>query len=156
MIPHLKPGNGKSIVRSPRYSRRTDIKPNGENVMNKKAIGLWILRVVPAVIILQTLVFKFGGAQESIDLFTELGAEPVGRIGSGIIELIVAVMLLIPRTTFYGAVGTVMVMVGALGAHVTKLGFAGDMGSLAVMAIVTLVFAAAAAFLTRPVKETVA
>ena len=124
--------------------------------MDKKTIGLWILRVIPAVILLQTLPFKFGGAQESIDLFTELGAEPFGRIGSGVIELIVAILILIPRTTFYGAVGTVVVMLGALGAHVTTLGFAGDMCSLSTMAAITLVLAAAAGFLTRPLKESAA
>jgi uncharacterized membrane protein YphA (DoxX/SURF4 family) len=122
--------------------------------MNKKDIGLWILRIVPAVILLQTLFFKFTAAPESVELFTQLGAEPAGRIGSGLIELIVAVLLLIPRTTFYGAVGTVVVMLGALGAHVTTLGFEGEMGSLALMAVLTLVLAAAAAVLTRPGRET--
>ena len=124
--------------------------------MNKKEIGLWALRIVPAVILLQTLFFKFTAAPESVDLFTQLGAEPFGRIGSGVIELIVAVLLLILRTSFYGAVYTVVVMLGALGAHATKLGFAGDMGSLAIMAGITLILAAFAGFLNRPGKEVTA
>jgi len=123
-----------------------------ESVMSAKSIGIWILRIVPAVILLQTLFFKFTAAPESVALFEQLGAEPVGRVGSGVVELIVAVLLLIPRTSFWGAVGTVVVMLGALGAHATKLGFAGDMGTLASMAAVTLVCAMVLAFLLRPVR----
>jgi uncharacterized membrane protein YphA (DoxX/SURF4 family) len=120
--------------------------------MNGKTIGIWILRIVPAVILLQTLFFKFTAAPESVELFTQLGAEPFGRIGSGIAELVVAVLLLIPRTTFYGAVGTVVVMTGALGAHVTTLGFAGDMGTLAGMAFITWACALVLAIHQRPKK----
>jgi len=106
-------------------------------MINLKTFGIWILRTVPALILTQTLFFKFTGAPESVEIFTTLGVEPYGRIGSGIVELILAVLLLIPRTTFYGAVGTVLVMNGALVAHVTQLGFAGEMGSLAALALVT-------------------
>lgn len=43
----------------------------------------WLLRIAVAVILLQTLFFKFTGAKESVYIFTTLGAEPWGRIGSG-------------------------------------------------------------------------
>ena len=74
--------------------------------MNIRSIGIWILRLVPAVILLQTLYFKFTAHPESVKLFTEIGMEPWGRIGTGIIELIAAILLLIPRFTgFWRAAG---------------------------------------------------
>ena len=82
----------------------------------------WILQVVAAIILLQTLFFKFTGAKESIYIFTRVGMEPWGRIGSGVAELIIACLLLYPRTTVYGAVGGIMVMAGAILAHLTVLG----------------------------------
>ncbi len=82
----------------------------------------WVLQVVAAIILLQTLFFKFTGAKESIYIFSRLGAEPWGRIGSGVAELIVAILLIYPRTVTFGAIGAVMIMVGAIGAHLTVLG----------------------------------
>jgi uncharacterized membrane protein YphA (DoxX/SURF4 family) len=118
--------------------------------MSKPAkVMFWILRIVPAVILLQTLFFKFTAAPESVDLFRQLGMEPWGRIGIGLLELAAAVMLLIPRTVANGAGLTVLLMLGALGSHVTTLGFAGDMGTLAAMAALTLVCAAAVAIRYR-------
>lgn len=60
----------------------------------------WILRIVAAAILLQTLYFKFSGAALSVYIFTKVGAEPWGRIGTGIIELIAAIMLLKQRFTW--------------------------------------------------------
>src|ERR1043166_6307202 len=82
----------------------------------------WICRIGAAVILLQTLFFKFTGAKESVYIFTRVGMEPWGRIGSGVAELIIAGLLLYPRTTVYGAVGGIMVMAGAIFAHLTVLG----------------------------------
>jgi uncharacterized membrane protein YphA (DoxX/SURF4 family) len=82
----------------------------------------WVLQIVAALILLQTLFFKFSGAKESIYIFSRIGAEPWGRIGSGVAELIVALLLLHPRTVVFGAIGAVMIMVGAIGAHLTVLG----------------------------------
>ena len=67
------------------------------------AITSWILRLIVAVILLQTLFFKFSAAKESIYIFSTLGAEPWGRIGSGIFELIASILLLVPSTTTVGA-----------------------------------------------------
>jgi uncharacterized membrane protein YphA (DoxX/SURF4 family) len=68
-----------------------------------KKILPWIARLVAAVILLQTLFFKFSAAEESVYIFSKLGAEPWGRIGSGVMELIASILILIPRTTAYGA-----------------------------------------------------
>lgn len=93
-----------------------------------KTVFIWLLRIIAAVILLQTLYFKFTGAPESVKLFTTLGMEPWGRISTGIIELIASILLLIPRTTLPGAVIGLGMMCGAIFFHLTKLGidFGGD------------------------------
>jgi len=100
----------------------------------------WVLRIVVAVILLQTLFFKFTGAEESIYIFTTVGAEPWGRYGSGVLELIAAVLLLIPGTIGIGALLAVGVGVGAVFSHVTLLGIEvkGDGGLLFGLACVVL------------------
>ena len=101
----------------------------------------WLLQVVVAVILLQTLFFKFTGAEESIYIFTMVGAEPWGRYGSGVMELIAAVLLLIPATIAIGALLAVGVGVGAVFSHLTILGIdvKGDGGLLFALACVVLV-----------------
>jgi hypothetical protein len=69
----------------------------------KSSLFSWLLRIVVAAILVQTLYFKFTGAAESIYIFKTLGMEPYGRIGSGIIELVSSILILIPRTTLLGA-----------------------------------------------------
>lgn len=93
-----------------------------------RTIFTWLLRIIAAVILLQTLYFKFTAQPESVELFTKLGMEPWGRFGTGIAELITAILLLIPRTTLLGAVMGVGLMSGAIFFHLTKLGinFGGD------------------------------
>ena len=98
--------------------------------------GLWLAQIVPAVIMGMTLYFKFTGAQESVDLFTTLGVEPWGRIGTGVLELIAVVLLLVPAPYLGKHAWGAALM---LGAHVAKLGFSGANGQLAVMATVALV-----------------
>ncbi|PAM94355.1 DoxX family protein [Flavobacterium sp. IR1] len=106
----------------------------------KKEILVWILRITVSVILLQTLYFKFSGAEESIYIFSTLGIEPYGRIGSGIIELILAILILTPKTTWIGALGACGVMVAAILSHLFILGIAvkNDGGTLFVLAVVTL------------------
>jgi uncharacterized membrane protein YphA (DoxX/SURF4 family) len=82
----------------------------------------WIARLVAAVIMLQTLYFKFTGAEESVYIFSQMGMEPWGRIGTGIVELIAAVLILIPATVWIGAGLALGVMLGAIGSHLTILG----------------------------------
>ncbi len=91
-------------------------------------ITIWVLRILAAVILLQTLYFKFTAKPESVELFTVLNMEPWGRIGTGVAELIASILLLIPRTTLLGALMGLGLMSGAIFFHLTKLGinFGGD------------------------------
>lgn len=97
-----------------------------------------ICRVVAALILVQTLFFKFTGAPESVYIFTKVGAEPFGRIGSGVVELIAAILLFVPRFTWLGAGLACGVMFGAIGSHLTILGIEvkGDGGLLFALACV--------------------
>jgi hypothetical protein len=92
----------------------------------------WAVRASVAAILLQTLFFKFTAAEESVYIFTKVGAEPWGRIGTGVLELIAAAMLLTPALVVYGAVLTVGLMSGAILSHLTILGIdvMGDGGLL--------------------------
>ena len=108
--------------------------------MTFSTIGTWILRLLAAVILLQTLFFKFSAAEESVYIFTQIGMEPWGRIGIGIMELIAAVLILYPKTTPYGALLAVGLMAGAIFFHLTKLGVVvkNDGGQLFVYALLVL------------------
>lgn len=88
----------------------------------KKNIIYWILRLIAVVIMLQTLFFKFTGAPESVYIFSTLGMEPYGRIGTGILELTASLLLLFPKTTVFGAVLGLGLMSGAIFFHLTRLG----------------------------------
>jgi hypothetical protein len=99
------------------------------------ALGL-LLRVTAAAILAQTLYFKFTAAEESVYIFSTLGVEPWGRIGSGIVELVTAVLLLVPATAPVGGLLAVGVMSGAILSHLTVLGIAvGDGGLLFALAV---------------------
>jgi putative oxidoreductase len=104
---------------------------------NLKTITGLVLRVVAAIILLQTLYFKFSGHPESVELFTKLGVEPLGRIGTGIIELVASILLLIPATVFIGAFLGIGLMSGAILSHLTIIGVEskGDGGQLFMLAI---------------------
>lgn len=107
----------------------------------------WVLQMLVALILFQTLFFKFTGAEESKFIFRTIGAEPVGRIASGIVELIAVVLLLTPRTVVGGAILSAAVITGAIGAHLTKLGIVvhNDHGLLFGLALI--VFAGSIAIL---------
>ena len=110
-------------------------------MLNFSAIGIWVLRLLAAVILLQTLYFKFSAAPESIDIFSKLGMEPWGRIGTGILELIAGILLLIPGTTVFGALLAIGLMAGAIFFHLTKLGISvqNDGGQLFIYALLVFV-----------------
>ena len=111
----------------------------------------WILRIVVAVILLQTLFFKFTGAPESVYIFETVGAEPWGRWGSGLVELAASILLLVPRTRVYGALIALGVIAGAIGSHLTVLGIEvqGDGGLLFGLAVVVFVASAALVVIHR-------
>jgi hypothetical protein len=104
----------------------------------------WLLQLVVAGILLQTLFFKFTGAEESVYIFRAVGAEPWGRIGSGIIELIASILLLVPTTIPLGAILVLGTMSGAILSHLTVLGIEvkGDGGLLFGLAVTAFVSSA--------------
>lgn len=105
----------------------------------RNPIFIWIVKLVAAGILVQTLYFKFSGAEESVYIFSTLGMEPYGRIGSGVVELIAALLLLIPRTALLGALLGAGTMAGALLSHLAFLGIEvkNDGGTLFILAIIT-------------------
>ncbi len=111
----------------------------------------WVCRIVAAVILLQTLYFKFTGAEESVYIFTKVGLEPWGRYASGVVELFAAALLIFPRTAWLGALLAAGVMVGAIGSHLTKLGIVvqDDGGLLFALAVTVFVCAIITAILHR-------
>ncbi len=104
-------------------------------------IATWILRLLAAVILLQTLFFKFTAAEESVYIFTQIGMEPWGRIGIGVMELIAALLILYPKTTPLGALLAIGLMAGAIFFHLTKLGVVvkNDGGQLFVYALIVMI-----------------
>jgi uncharacterized membrane protein YphA (DoxX/SURF4 family) len=103
----------------------------------------WILRIIVAVILAQTLFFKFTGAEESKFIFTQLMGdnEAIGRIGSGIVELLAVILILNPKTVWLGALLAIGTMLGAIFSHLTQLGISvkGDGGLLFGLACTVLV-----------------
>ena len=90
--------------------------------MKSSTILLWVLRIIAAVIMLQTLYFKFSAAEESVFIFTEMGIEPWGRIATGIFELIASILILYRPTLIFGAIMAAGIMSGAILSHLTVLG----------------------------------
>ena len=116
-----------------------------------QAILSTVLQLAAAGILLQTLFFKFTGAEESVYIFSTLGMEPWGRIGSGVAELVAAALLLYPRTAAIGAVLALGVMSGAIISHLTVLGLEvkNDGGLLFVLAIVVFLASATVLYIRR-------
>ena len=102
----------------------------------------WALRLVPAIILLQTLFFKFSAHPDSVAIFSKLHAEPFGRVFSGVLELITAILILNPKTTFWGALLGFFTMIGAIVSHIFILGIEtnNDGGKLFYLALVVFVF----------------
>jgi len=111
----------------------------------------WSLQLIAAAILLQTLFFKFTGAEESVYIFTKLGMEPWGRIGSGVFELIACILILTPRTVTLGAILAIGVISGAIVSHLTKLGIVvkDDGGLLFGLAVVVFVACAVVLWIRR-------
>lgn len=109
--------------------------------MNTKSIISWVFRIIAAVILLQTLYFKFTAHPESVDLFTKLGVEPWGRVGTGIIELITGILLLRTSSAFIGGFLSFGLMTGAILSHLIVIGVETnhDGGTLFILAIVVFI-----------------
>jgi uncharacterized membrane protein YphA (DoxX/SURF4 family) len=111
----------------------------------------WILQAIVALILFQTLFFKFTAAEESVYIFSTLGMEPWGRIASGVVELIACILLLHPRTVPLGAIVAMGVISGAIVCHLTRLGIVvkNDGGLLFILALVVFIGSAAILFIRR-------
>ena len=111
----------------------------------------WILQLAAAAILLQTLFFKFTAAEESVYIFSTIHAEPWGRIGSGVVELVAAILLLYPATVTVGAVLAMGVMAGAIATHLAVLGIEvkGDGGLLFGLALTVFLASAIVLFIRR-------
>ena len=98
----------------------------------------WAARLIAAVIMFQTLYFKFSGAEESVYIFTAVGIEPWGRIGVGVMELVASILLIITSTAWLGAGLGLGLMAGAIGMHLFLLGIEvkGDGGQLFLYAVI--------------------
>ncbi|EMF82374.1 DoxX-like family protein [Leptospira weilii serovar Topaz str. LT2116] len=99
----------------------------------------WTTRIVASVILIPAFYFKLSGAERSIATFTALDAEPFGRYVVGFFELGVVFLLLIPQTSWLGAMIATVIMVGAIGSHISILGFQGEMGASFLLAFVVLI-----------------
>ncbi len=117
----------------------------------KNNVFTWIIKLTAVIILVQTLYFKFTGAEESVYIFSTLGAEPFGRIGSGVVELIASILILIPRTTLLGALMGLGTMSGAILSHLIFLGIEvkNDGGTLFILAIITFICCAILVFQNR-------
>lgn len=98
-----------------------------------------IIRIAIAVILIQTLRFKFTAHPDSVYIFKKVGLEPYGRIGIGILELIASILILVPKTTWLGSLAVISIIGGAILMHLTELGIDinGDNGLLFYTAIAT-------------------
>ncbi|MFZ4544735.1 MAG: DoxX family protein [Saprospiraceae bacterium] len=107
---------------------------------NTRTILSWILQITVAIILLQTLYFKFTAHPDSVHIFSALGIEPWGRIGLGIVELITAALILFPKTKIIGMLSSLGIIVGAVFSHLLVLGVnvGNDGGGLFTLAIIVL------------------
>jgi putative oxidoreductase len=106
--------------------------------MTITAIISGLTRMVVAIILLQTLFYKFTAHPDSVWIFSQLGIEPWGRIGLGIAELLVSALILIPKTKYLGMPGALFIMIGAIGSHLLVLGVnvTNDHGKLFSLALI--------------------
>src|SRR6266702_5915275 len=96
-----------------------------------KRFALMAIRMFVSVNLLYAAIFlKFEGVPDSVTLFTQmsqavhgLAAQPVFRLGSGVFETVVAVLLLIPKTARLGAGLTFVWMTAVILSHIFMLGY---------------------------------
>lgn len=136
--PGSKPTRRSCCLCRKRYPGKLSSDMETNTPSRGRVILGWILRGIVAGILLQTLFFKFTAAEESVYIFETLGQEPVGRIGSGVVELIASILLFVPGLAAVGALLTLAVISGAIFFHLTKLGIEvqGDGGLLFSLAVV--------------------
>jgi hypothetical protein len=109
-------------LRASKLDKADGIEGSFMTLSKTQNILSWALQIIVAAILFQTLFFKFTGAAESVYIFSKLGLEPWGRIGSGVVELIAVILLLVPTTVTIGAILALGTISGAIMSHLTKLG----------------------------------
>ncbi|WP_136481422.1 DoxX family membrane protein [Cognatitamlana onchidii] len=116
----------------------------------KKFIPL-VLRLIVAIILIQTLRYKFTAHPDSIYIFEKVGLEPYGRIGIGVLELVAGILLLIPKTVWAGAILTLGIIGGAIVMHLTQIGIEvkNDGGLLFFTAIFTFILSGILLYMNR-------
>jgi uncharacterized membrane protein YphA (DoxX/SURF4 family) len=119
--------------------------------MKIRQLMYWGARLMAAIIMIQTLFFKFSASEESVFIFTTVGMEPWGRLGVGSMELVASVMILIPSLVWLGSLFAIGLMAGAIMMHATVLGIEvkGDGGQLFIYAVVVLLCAVYAFWFSR-------
>jgi len=119
--------------------------------MKNSLLLFWSARIIAAVIMAQTLYFKFSASEESVFIFTTIGMEPWGRIAVGVFELVASVMILIPALVWIGSLLAIGLMVGAVMMHATLLGIEvkDDGGQLFIYAVVVLLCSVYAFWVSR-------
>ncbi len=110
-----------------------------------------ISSLIAAILLLQTLFYKFSATSESVYIFSELGLEPYGRIGIGIAELITAILLIFRKTSFFGAVLGILIISGAIYSHIFFIGIEvlDDHGLLFILAVIVFVTCSIVLFLRK-------
>jgi hypothetical protein len=81
----------------------------------------WAAQVLVALILAQTLFFKFTYAPETQVIFADRGGRPAATF-VGVIELLCVILLLMSRTAAIGAALSLLVISGAIFTHLTSLG----------------------------------
>ena len=114
----------------------------------------WISHIaaaIVAVILLQTLYFKFTAHPDSVFIFTKLHMEPTGRIMVGVMELLASLAILRPTSRALGAVLAAGVLAGAIFFHLAILGINvnGDGGKLFALAVVAFIGSCTVAWIHR-------
>lgn len=120
---------------------------------NISTVFYWVARLLAALILFQTLFFKFTAAEESVFIFTAVGLEPWGRIGIGVLEFVAAILLVLPSTAWLGGLLALGLMMGAISIHVAILGIEvmDDGGYLFSLAIVVTMCALYVLYFNRAV-----
>ena len=113
---------------------------------------LLAIRILIVLNFLPAIFFKFAGVPLSVALFTAMSnavhglvSQPVFRLGSGTVETVLVLLLVIPRTARLGAALIAVWMIGPILSHIFVLGY----GLFFVSALATFALACLYVFLTR-------
>jgi len=120
---------------------------------SKSKIISWVLQLCIIALFAPAAYSKLTSHEASIALFTELGMEPTGRYVIGFLEAVACALLLMPNTAVHGAILSLGIMIGAVIAHFSKIGF-NDM--FAYFAIILVICSSAIIYLRRKQIKSIA